>query len=518
MKKCNVILIALYDIDCYAVRTLHAVLRKAKLNVNSIFFKRLNLNNTMESPSSNEITCLIKLIKELEPELIGISLRSTTFKLASVITKEIKKELNTLVLWGGIHPTIRPEQCLEFADIVCIGEGEGPIEELAEKLIKNEEIKNIPNLWFKNENKIIKNDLRPLIQNLDSVPFPDFSNENKYLVENGKVISLPDSNKITVYSIMTSRGCPFNCTYCCNNDLRKIYKDKGKYVRRRTVENVIEELMLAKNLYLNLTFVIFSDDVFTFNINWIKKFCEQYKKVVNIPFFCYCHPNSTSEEMIKLLKNTGVANMSMGIQTGSEEIRHKYYERFNTNEEIIRSAEILHKYKIDSAYDIIMDNPLETNENKRETLNLLLKLPRPFELHTHTLTYFPGTKFTNLLLEKKMISEHDIEDQKQESYNRWTPTLDLSRNKENLFWDNLYYLTKRKYIPRRFVIWLSHIDFIKRHPKPLTLLLKSTSSSIYTIKSGSKLDTIRCFIMNIFWNSSLLLKKRTWLYLWTKIR
>lgn len=517
-KKGNVILIALYDTYSFPICTLHAVLKEAGFNVNSIFFKHLNPNSTMDPSSSNEINCLIKLIKELEPDIIGISVLSTHFKLASKITEEIKRELNTLVIWGGVHPTIRPYQCLEFTDIVCIGEGEGAIVELATQLSKGGEIDKIQNLWIKKGNKIIRDDLRPLIQDLDSVPFPDFSNESKYLVENGNVLPLPDPDQRTAYGLMTSRGCPFSCTYCCNNVLRRIYKGKGKYIRRRTVENVIEELAQSKKRFKNLASIFFADDVFTFDIGWIRRFCGQYKKAVNLPFFCYCHPKATNEEIIQLLKDAGIFSMTMGIQTGSEDIRHKYFERYDTNEEIIRSAEILHKYKIDCAYDVIMDNPFETNENRRETFNLLLKLPKPFELHTFTLTHFPETKLTNLLLEKRIISENDVEDQKQESYERWVPTLDLRRNKENLFWDNLYYLAKKKYVPRGFVIWLSHINFLKRHPKPLTLLLRLTSSYIYTVRRGSKIDMIRCYLMMSFRNPRLLFEKIARIFLWAKIK
>lgn len=497
MKKGNVILIALYDLDSFSIRTLHAVLKEAGFNVNSIFFKRLNPNNTMEPSTSDEINALIKLIKEIEPILVGISVRSTLFKLTSKITEQIKKAVDTLVIWGGVHPTTRPTQSIESTDIVCIGEGEEAVVELATKLSKGEEIDNIQNLWIKKGDKIIRNELRPLIQNLNSIPFPDFSNEDKFLVENGNILPLPHPYRRTSYWIMTSRGCPFSCTYCCNNILRRIYKGKGKYVRRRSVENVIEELVHAKRRFENLTFVGFEDDVFTFDINWIRKFCDQYKKSVNIPFLCYCHPKAADEEIIQLLKDAGVMKMTMGMQTGSEEIRHKYFERYDTNEDIIRVARIFRKYKINCAYDIIMDNPLETEKDRRETLNLLLTLPRPFELHTHTLTHFPETNLTKLLLEKGMISENDVEDQKQESYERWTPTLDLRRDKENLFWDNLYYLAKKRCVPQGFVVWLSHSNFLKRHPKPLTLLLRLTSSYIYTIRRGSKIDKARFCLVYI---------------------
>ncbi len=418
---------------------------------------------------------------------------------------------------GGVHPIIRPEQCIELADIICIGEGEEPIIELTTKLSKGEELDSIQNLWVRKGDKIIKNDLRPLIQDLDSLPFPDFSNENKYLVENGNVISLQDPDKRTAYYLMTSRGCPFNCTYCCNHILREIYKDKGKYVRRRGVDNVIEELVQAKKRFKNLMFISFFDDVFTLDINWVRKFCEQYKKAVNLSFLCLCHPKAVNEEMIKLLKDAGADSMTMGIQAGSEKIRHKYFERYDTNEEIVEASQILHKYKIRRIYDIIMDNPLETDETRMETFNLLLRLPRPFALNTTTLTYFPETKLTKFLLEKGLILEDDVEDKKQNSYERWSPSLDLGRDKENLFWCNLYFLIQKKYIPKRFIVWLSRIKILKKYPKLLTLVLRSMSSDIFTVRRGSKADMIRRYLMRVIYNPHLLFLK-AWLLLKMRIK
>ncbi len=101
MKKSNVVLLSLYDVESFAVHIFHAVLKKAGFNVYSIFFKHLNPNSTMDSPASDEINALIKLIKRLEPILVGISVRSVLFKLACRVTEEIKKEVDALVIWGG---------------------------------------------------------------------------------------------------------------------------------------------------------------------------------------------------------------------------------------------------------------------------------------------------------------------------------------------------------------------------------------------------------------------------------
>lgn len=517
MKKSNIVLITFYDLDSFAVHTLHAVLKEADFNVHSIFLKNLNRNSTADPPTDNEIDALVELIKKIDPVIVGISFRSTFFKLASEITGRIKKNLDVLIVWGGTHSTIRPDQCIELADIVCVGEGEKAIVELAAKLLQGEAIDNIQNLWIKKEGKIIKNDLRHLIQDLDSLPFPDFLIENKYFVEGGTALPLLPPAQRTDYSIMTSRGCPFSCTYCYNNIAKKLYKDKGKYVRRRSVDNVIGELTRAKENFKNLSYISFLDDLFTFDIDWVERFCGKYTESVNLPFYCHIHPRFADEKMIRLLKDAGCAGMTMGIQTGSEESRHKYFERYETNDQIIKSTQILQKYRINCTYDLIMDNPFETDKNKRETFELLLKLPRPFKLSIHSLTHFPETKLTKLLLAKGMISGNDVEDQKQKSYKRWTPALDLERDKEDLFWDNLYYLNQKKYVPQRFLVWLSNISFLKMHPKPLTFLLRLTSFSISTIRSGSKLDKIRWFLLTLFNKPYLLFKKRTWFFLWTKI-
>jgi len=167
---------------------------------------------------------------------------------------------------------------------------------------------------------------------------------------------------------------------------------------------------------------------------------------------------------------------------------------------------------------LIMDNPFETDKHKRETFELLLQLPRPFKLCIHSLTHFPGTKLTELLLENGMISEDDVEDQKQKSYTRWASALDLERDKGDLFWDNLYYLNQKKYIPKNFLVWLSNRNFLKKHPKPLTTLLRLTSFSIYTIRSGSKLDTLRWSLLTLFHKPYLLFKKRTWFFIWSRIK
>jgi len=487
MKKDAIVLIALYDPCSFAIRTLHAVLKKKGFNVHSVFFKQSNPNNTMDRPTNDEIEAFINLIVELEPALIGMSVVSALFELASTITEKTKQRLDTLVMWGGVHPTVRPAQCMEYADILCIGEGEETIVEVATKLFNGEALDNIKNLWLKKENKIVKNDVRSLIQDLDSLPFPDVSGENKYFIENGHVRRHFFQKESVAYPIMSTRGCPFNCTFCSSQLVKKIYHGKGKYVRRRSVEHVIAELVQAKKLFKNLKKIHFWDDVFTFDLNWIKEFCHRYKSAVGIPFFCYFHPKLISEELIRHLKDAGVEIMTAGIQSGSERTSHQFYKRYVKNSEIVEAARLIKKYNIDCAYDLILDNPLETEKDRSKTLNLLLKLPRPFEVYHATLTHFPETELTRLLLEKGLISESDVEDLKQKGFDRWSLTLDLHRDRENLFWENLYFLANKKHVPKWFVVLLSHCRLLKRNPTPLTMFLRRLA---HHLRTGTRSDLL----------------------------
>ena len=491
MSRNNIALVSFYDVNSIPVCSLHSSLKQAGFEPHTLYFKQLNYNNTMTPADPSEIDHLVEYICRLDPLFVGMSVRSTYFELAAKVTRILKTRRRIPVVWGGVHTILRPEQCLDYADIVCVGEGDHTIVELANRLESGESCSDLPNLWLRDGNGIRRNPPLPLIRDLDSLPFPDFTNINKLLFEKETVLPLPSSDTVLHYSILTSRGCPYGCTYCCNNVLRHRLSYEGSFVRRRSINNVISELRLAREKFPKLNYIFFNDDVFTFDQEWVLQFCAEYRRSVALPFFCYCHPKAAKESTLHALKDAGVMQITMGIQTGSERFRKEYYGRHDTNEDITRAAELLAKYRINHAFDIILDNPLETEADHRETFELLLRLPRPYDLHMHTLTHFPDTELTNRLLAGGHITPGDIEDQKKESYERWTPMLDLRRPQNSLYWDCLYYLASKKQIPLSIVRWAARNRLLKRFPVAMAHILRWSSSNIFTVRRESRADEIR---------------------------
>lgn len=471
----NVALISILDFESFPIRQLHAFMEKNEFDVSSIFLK----STGYAFPTDHEVQLMVEQLKSMNPSLIGISVRTRYYRLVCKLTEVIKKNMSVPVVWGGIHPTISPEKCIEHADIICLGEGEYAMKELAEKIDKKEDYSKIKNLWVKKDGAIIKNELRPLIDELDSLPFTDFTDNNKIYIDNGQIYNNLDDIKTSriefkfCYPIMTSRGCLFNCTYCANSFLRRLYLGKGKYTRRRSVGNVIEELKFAKKNLKFLNSVTFGDDVFSFDKEWLKDFAAEYKKHIDLPFFTMFNPSMVDAESVKLLKSLGLVNVQLGIQSGSEHIRKDYYHRFNTNDQIRKAAIIFKMNKLKLSCDLILGNVFESEQDRIDTLDLLLSMPKPFALHCFCMNYFPKYQFTDMAMDKGLITESDLMDAMPYDKQSFGKQFDENRPKEMLFWESVYKLATFKYFPAYIVRKLSKSESLRKQPNSLISFTKS---------------------------------------------
>ncbi len=469
-------LISLYNLDAVGLRYISSVLRQEGHTVDMVFFKEPTFTDPikqyrivpaitrMSEPKSEEIEALVETVRHLDSDLIGISLNcSSLYRIAAEVSRVLKEVVQAPVVWGGVHPTLQPEECFHHADVVCRGEGEIPMRALVNALSAEDDIIEIPNLWVKRGERLYKNDTQPPVQDIDSLPFPDHDPESKHYIS----VSNPSASEET-YAVVTARGCPFSCSYCCNHILHKV--NGGSPVRQRSVENVIAELMKAKRSGCMKTVRIF-DDIFGLDRKWTEEFAQQYKRHIDLPLGFNVHPNTVKKGNLNPLKSLSFVDVTMGIQSGSEEVREILYNRFTSDESIIQAGTVLHETGFFCAYDIITDNPYESEEDTRKTIDLLLTLPRPFMLSITSLAFFPSTEITEKALRDGMITPSMIEGKSEKVTHEWLVSTEYPRSREQRYYIMLMAATQYDSIPK----WL--IRFLKgstvKIPQLLYLILKA---------------------------------------------
>jgi anaerobic magnesium-protoporphyrin IX monomethyl ester cyclase len=402
-------------VDAIGIRILASILKQQGHQVQLIFLPTLKdiQRKTIGGIYSYDEDILNKVITLCqESQLIGISLMTHHYTIAKLFTEQLKRRLSVPVIWGGIHPTASPEECLETADLVCMGEGETSVPELVNRLAGGEDVTTIPGIWLKRNGRLIANSPGPLAQDLDSLPFPDYSFSDHHLLVDEVLQPMTPENWYNhlcrfapplnpshppkpAYQILSARGCPFVCTFCGEAPLMSNKNYGRRYFRKRSIDNVMTELQWAKETFPFIGEICFCDDTFASrSLAEIKDFCGQYKEKIHLPFYILVSPINVVKSKFDLLVDAGLTNIGMGIQSGSDRIIELYKrERCGSAEQSLRAAHILNSYKdrLLPYYDFIVENPYETREDLLDTVRLLVDLPRPYVTRVYALSFFPGT-------------------------------------------------------------------------------------------------------------------------------
>jgi anaerobic magnesium-protoporphyrin IX monomethyl ester cyclase len=383
------------------IEYISAILKKKGYEVDLLFFLQPFSNTIIHlfgrDYDHNEKQITAKVVS-YQPDVICFSPFSFQYPWAIKQARFIKTKFpEVFILFGGVHVNSAPDSVIknQYVDGLVVGEAEFQILEFA-KNFKREKLYSVPSVWIKKKGKIIKNPLSLLPKDLDVIPFPDKDLFYKYW---------PVTLRNTTYVIMGSRGCPYHCTYCSNNVYSKMYKGQNR-LRFRSPENVVSELIQAKKKY-KFRIVEFFDDVLTTNEAHLRDLFKLYKRKVDLPFTCHLHPQIMTENIIRLLKLSECCWVKLGVQSGSEEYRRKYLERYETNADIIRMAKLCHKYKLLFSLDHIFNLPGETNEDLVEAVRLY-NTCRPAAINFGGLNYLPNTEIVNLALKLKILSKADV--------------------------------------------------------------------------------------------------------------
>ena len=397
------------DITSFGIRTISSYLKQHHFETQIIFLPDPFGDNFVVSEKRydedimDEVTNICS-----KSDLIGITLMTNFFDGAIQITKSLKKLLNIPIIWGGIHPTVRPEECLNYADMVCVGDGEIAMLELARRFADQKDFTDVSNIYLKKNGNIVKNPLKPIEQELDTIPSPDYDLVENYVLDNNKLVKMDYESfkkvicntivskavKKGTYMTLTGRGCPHNCSYCCNDSLRKMYHGQ-KYLRWRSTEHVINELVAIKEKFDYIGYIWLSDDAFfARKEESIKEFCNEYKKRVGLPFHCLGSPLTVTEEKLEYLVDAGLDSIQMGIETGSRHIQEVFNRKHMNNERVMQAIQAIMKYKdkiTTIGYDFIMDVPYETDADRIETLRFISNIPKPYMIGIFSLVLYPGT-------------------------------------------------------------------------------------------------------------------------------
>jgi len=352
-----------------------------------------------------------------ESDIVGFSsMTNYSYKVKELITRLKRRFPEKMMVWGGVHPTVFPDDAIRHADAVCVGEGEMAFLELVSALERDADPSSTVGFWFREDGTVRKNPARPPMNNdeLERLSYMDYGVKDNFILQKDDVVPLTYEHYLsfcgTNYNTIFTFGCPFCCTYCSNDVFARLHPDYAR-VRRPSVGHMIGELSEVKRNYPYLRSVVFMDDAFfMLPLDVIREFALRYADEIGLPFAVLgANPTTIREDKMAILIEAGMNRVRMGIQSGSPATL-KLYNRKTPLRTIIKASEILARHKrelIPTAYDIILDNPYETKQNLLETIDLLSKLAPPFTLNVFSLQFLPGTQLAKKAVEDGICRPDD---------------------------------------------------------------------------------------------------------------
>jgi anaerobic magnesium-protoporphyrin IX monomethyl ester cyclase len=436
----------------------------------------------------------VEVARAFRPDILGFSVMTGNQSYYADLNRQLRQALvpaRPLSVFGGPHATF-------FADIihdpdidgVCIGEGEGPILDLAESLDNGELDPHIYNWHFKVNGEIIQNPIRPLVHDLGSLPLPD-----RTIIYDKHA----GTRQSPIKTFIAGRGCPYGCTYCFNHAWYKKFYPKERRGYMRSVDHVIREALWVKERY-PLEQLLFVDDLFILFDDWLEEFADRFPKEVGIPFFCNVRANLVTPEKVALLKKAGANTVSMGIESGSDHIRNELLRRRMLRETIVRAGQLFHEAGIVASSTNMLALPTATLEDDISTMRLNIEAKIKYA-HAFLFQPYPGTELgeyvethdlfmgsmediSAIAWDRSLIKRDDHERTQMENLQRWFalgvefPWLEplirqLIKAPHNPVTDNLYWLVNKLFkgyvVSRRLhpfkidirMLWKQVIEFLR---------------------------------------------------------
>ena len=351
-------------------------------------------------------------IQAFQPQVVGFSLSTVERSEALEWAAAVKRRTGALIVLGGVDPTFRPELVDHPAvDLVCRGEGEFAVAELLDALDRGEDYAGIPGFWAKRDGRRCENAVRPLLEDLDALPFPE---KSLYLER------YPHFRDYPIKFFLAGRGCPYGCTYCANHGLRELYPNRNRYVRFKSPGYLLAEMRRALARY-PARLIGFNDDLFTFDEAWMADFLAGYRREVGLPFFCCGRVDTMTEGKARLLRESGCYTVWYGLESANEATRRQVLNRKMSNETIRRGAAILKAQGLQTKSYNILNLPGEGLEDGLATLRFNRELQNDFVVAS-LFQPFPGTELARkLAAEGRIKSLEEYASREKLSYFAFSP-------------------------------------------------------------------------------------------------
>jgi len=338
----------------------------------------------------------LKIIKG-NYELVGFTATTPTFKEAEKLCRLVKEDTNAVTVLGGIHATIAPHECLqhEHIDFLVRGEGEVTILDLINAIQDKKDYQGVKGISYMKEGRVVHAPDRELIRDLDEIPFParHLFNQQKY--------NYPDALLTPILPIITSRGCPHDCSYCCTKLLF------SRKVRFRSPKNVVDEIEQLIEKYRAKEIHII-DDNYTCNRKRVFEIRDELKKRrIRLKFaFPNClRADQVDKEILKCLKDMGVYQVGFAVESGNQDVLNNA-KRGLTLEQIEKAYSLAKEIGLETLGNFIFGLPGETEETIKDTIKFTKEL-NPDIAKFHILKPFPGTEVFYQLRREGLMTEFD---------------------------------------------------------------------------------------------------------------
>lgn len=316
-----------------------------------------------------EAICAERILAQ-KPDLVGFTCLTADYNCIDRIARKLRTEgFGKTIIAGGHHPTFRPGDFFTEPGIynyVVLGEGEQTLLELIHCLKAGGDTSAVAGLAYRANGQLHRTAPRVLLEDIDSLPPPAY-----HMLDMGDytrpTTGLIRHILISGVAILTTRGCPYNCTYCGNPSLWATHKYK-KVVRKRSVESVLDELELLADKYRIDAFYI-ADDAFTIGEDRVRRFCEGLiARRLDLLWACQTHVNLFTDDMARWMRSAGCLQVEFGVESGSDRVLREMKKRTDTAR-IRRAFETARRYGLRTLANVMINTPTETEQDLKKTVS-----------------------------------------------------------------------------------------------------------------------------------------------------